>query len=230
MVLVAVVVIVVVVLVLGVVLVAVVVIVVVVLGVVLVAVVVVLVAAVDNPLNPLACIDYQHLGIGRVEILDPRLEPDAVGHDHIGRLHPLNVAKRRLPVVRLNAAGDQHGHIGAVAADGPGKLVHGVERCKHDKALVAGCRGGAAVDAVVAAGSLRRLLAHGRGGAVDAAVAAGSLRRLLAAHAGGARQCNCCRNCYGGRRNCHRCHQHRALAHGRPATGLLINLLGAINF
>ena len=128
--------------VLGVVLVAVVVVImVVVLGVVLVAVVVVMIVPAlkfYNPLNPLARINYQRLGVGRVDILYPRLEPYAVGHDHVGGLHPLNVAKRRLPVVRLDAAGNEHGHVDAVAADRPSGLVHGIERCQHDEALVCG--------------------------------------------------------------------------------------------
>ena len=209
-----------VVLVLGVVVVAVVVAMVVVLGVVLVAVVVAMVVPslkLYNPLNPLARINYQRLGIGGVNVLQPRLEPYAVGHDHIGGLHSLNVAKRRLPVVRLYSAGNEHGHVGAVAAYSPGRLVHGIERCQHDEALVVG-------------GGLGRSWGLGRGS--DSLVDAGGyvLLQRLPAHAGGARQRHRCRNGRRGGRYRHRCHHYRATRHGRPAAGVLINVPIAINF
>ena len=205
---------------LGVVLVAVVVVMVVFLGVVLVAVVVVMVVPslkLDNPLNSLARINYQRLGVGGVDVLQPRLEPYAVGHDHIGSLHPLNVAKRRLPVVRLDAAGNEHGHVGAVAADRPSRLVHGIERCQHDEALVGGGLGG-------------RCRGRGRGGdsLVDAAGYA-PLQRL-SVHAGATRQRHRCRNGGCGGRYRHRYYHYRATRHGRPAAGVLINVPIAINF
>ena len=102
--------------------------------VVLVAVVVLVVVPVKpyNPLNPLARVDYQRLGIDGLKILKPALEPYAVDHDDVGGLHALNVAERRLPVVRLDAARNQHGHVGEIATDGPGRLVHRVERRQHD--------------------------------------------------------------------------------------------------
>ena len=79
---------------------------------VLVAVVVVMVVVVPvipyDPLDPLARVDHQRLRVGDLEILKPALEPYAVDHDDVGCLHALEVAERRLPVVRLDAARNQH--------------------------------------------------------------------------------------------------------------------------
>ena len=192
------------------------------LGVVLVAVVVVMVVPslkLDNPLNPLARINYQRIGVGGLDVLQPRLEPYAVGHNHVGGLHPLNVAKRRLPVVRLDAAGNKHGYVGAIAADRPSRLVYWIERCQHDEALVGGGLGGRC-----------RGRGLGRGGDILADAGGYVLLQRLPAHAGAARQRHRCRNGRRGGRYCHRCHHYRATRHGRPAAGVLINVPIAINF
>ena len=169
-----------------------------------------------DPLDPLARINYQRLGIGGVEVFQPRLEPYAVGHDHVGGLHPLDVAKRRLPVVRLDAAGNQHGHVGTVASNRPSGLVHGIERCQHNEALFGGRGGGRGLFGGRGGG---RGLFGGRGGGrsggslVDAA---GHVLLRLYARVEAARHRDYCDNGRCCDRYRYACHQHHATSQ-RPA-------------
>ena len=91
--------------------------------------VVVLLVNLHDPVYPLARVNNQQVGIDRVQILYPRLKTYAVDDDRVGRLYPLDIAERRLPVVRLYAARNKDGHVGHVAGDRLGNLVHRIERC-----------------------------------------------------------------------------------------------------